>query len=118
MLCVIYICITSREPKRDHFGAVAVDVHRMFHHDSTVPTAQASGLGWISAGLPHIQGVHRNLHTNPVNPSSPLQKPTRTVTLHVSQMFGFVPLNEGYTVSVRTARLNVLVLLTLALAGE
>ena len=36
-------------------------------------------------------------------------------------MFGFVPLNAGYTVytvSVRRTRLNVLVLLTLALAGE
>ena len=31
---------------------------------------------------------------------------------------GFVPLNAGYTVSVRRTRLNVLVLLTLALAGE
>ena len=33
-------------------------------------------------------------------------------------MSGFVPLNVGYTVSVSRARLNVLVLLTLALAGE
>ena len=34
------------------------------------------------------------------------------------QMSGFVPLNVGCTVSVRRTRLNVLVLLTLALAGE
>ena len=33
-------------------------------------------------------------------------------------MSGFVPLNAGYAVSVRRARLNVLGLLTLALAGE
>ena len=33
-------------------------------------------------------------------------------------MSGFVPLNAGYTVSVRRVRLNVLVLLTLAIAGE
>ena len=33
-------------------------------------------------------------------------------------MSGFVPLNAGYTVSVRRTKLNVLVLLTLALAGE
>ena len=33
-------------------------------------------------------------------------------------MSGFVPFNAGYTVAVRRARLNVLVLLTLALAGE
>ena len=33
-------------------------------------------------------------------------------------MSSFVPLNAGYTVSVRRTRLNVLVLLTLALAGE
>ena len=24
-----------QEQKRDHFGAAAIDVHRMFHHDST-----------------------------------------------------------------------------------
>ena len=24
-----------QEQKRDHFGALAIDVHRMFHHDST-----------------------------------------------------------------------------------
>ena len=33
-------------------------------------------------------------------------------------MSRFVPLNAGYTVSVRRTRLNVLVLLTLAIAGE
>ena len=33
-------------------------------------------------------------------------------------MSGVVPLNAGYTVSVRRTRLNVLVLLTLALAVE
>ena len=26
--------------------------------------------GWTSAGLPHVQGAHRNLRTNPVDPSS------------------------------------------------
>ena len=33
-------------------------------------------------------------------------------------MSGFVPLNAGYTVSVRRTRLNILVQLILALAGE
>ena len=33
-------------------------------------------------------------------------------------MSGFVPLIAGYTVSVRRTRLNVLVLLALAIAGE
>ena len=33
-------------------------------------------------------------------------------------MFGVVPLNAGYTVSVPRTRFNVLVLLTLAVAGE
>ena len=33
-----------------------------------------------------MQGVHRNLRTNPVDPSSPLQKPTHTVTRIVSFM--------------------------------
>ena len=33
-------------------------------------------------------------------------------------MSGFVPLNAGYIVSVRRTRLNVLVLLILALVGE
>ena len=55
---------------------------------------------------------------------SPLQKLTLTnVTLIVSCILNptdvvFVPLNTGYTVSVRRTRLNILVLLTLALAGE
>ena len=64
--------------------SVAIDVHRIIHHDSTSLTTRASGLGWTSAGLPHIQGVHRNLRTNPVDPSSPLQKLTHTITLIVS----------------------------------
>ena len=68
----------------DHFGAVAIDVHRMFHHDSTALTTRASGLGWTPAGLPHIQRVHRNLRTNPVDPSSPLQRLTHTITFIVS----------------------------------
>ena len=70
---------SHQERKRDHFGTVAIDVHGMFHHDSTALTTRASGLGWTSAGLPHIHGVHRNLRTNPVDPSSPLQKLTHTV---------------------------------------
>ena len=57
-----------QEQKRDHFGTVAINVHRMFHHDSTALTTRASGLGWTSAGLPHLRGVHENLRTNPVNP--------------------------------------------------
>ena len=69
-----------QEQKRDHFGAVAIDAHRMFHRDSTALETPASGLGWTSAGLPHIQGVHGNLRTNPVDPSSPLQKLTHTTT--------------------------------------
>ena len=74
-----------QEQKRDHFGTVAIDVHRMFDHDSTALTTRASGLGWTSsAGLLHIQGVHRNLRTNPVDPRSPLQKLTHTITLIVS----------------------------------
>ena len=73
-----------QQQKRDHFGTVAIDVHHMFHHDSTALTTQASGLGWTSASLPHIQGVHRSLRTNPVDQSSPLQKLTHTITLIVS----------------------------------
>ena len=70
-----------QEQKRDHFGTVAVDAHRMLHHDSTVLTTRASGPGWNSAGLPHIQGVHRNLRTNLVDPRSPLQKLIHTINL-------------------------------------
>ena len=73
-----------QEQKRGYFGTVAIDVHRMFHHDSTTLTTRASGLGWTSAGLPHIQGVHRKLLTNSGDPRSPLQKLTHTVTLIVS----------------------------------
>ena len=111
-----------QEQKRYNFGAVAIDVQRMFHHDSTAQETRASGLGWTSPGLPHIQGVHRNLRTNTVDHSSPLQKLTLQHFLfhahYILQMSGSVPLNAGYTVSVRRTRLNVLVLLTLALAGE
>ena len=68
---------------RDHFGAVAIDVHRMFHHDPT-PKYPSITPGLDPAGLPPIHGVHRNLRTNPVDPSSPLQKLTHTITLIVS----------------------------------
>ena len=75
-----------QEQKRDHFGTVAIDVHRIFHHDSTaLQTTRASDLGWASsAALPHIQGVHRSSNTNPVDPRSPLQKLTHTATIIVS----------------------------------
>ena len=75
-----------QEQKTHHFAAVAIDVHRMFHHDSTALTARVSGLGWTSAGPPHTQRVHRNLRTNPVNPSSALQKLTHTIKLIVSRI--------------------------------
>ena len=100
-------------------------VHRMFHHDSTALTTRASGLRWPAT---YTGGIHRNyLRTNPVDQSSPLQKLTHTLTIiiicfmhtdRIQKMSGFVPLNAGYTVSVRRTRLNVLVLLTLAIAGE
>ena len=69
-----------QEQKRDRFGTVAIDIHRMFHHDSIALPTRASGLGWTSAGLPHTQGVPRNLRTNPVDPSSPPQKLAHTTT--------------------------------------
>ena len=50
-----------QQQKRDHFGAVAIDAHRMFHRDSTALTTRASGLGWTCAGLPHIQGSTQEL---------------------------------------------------------
>ena len=30
-----YAILLHQEQKRDHFGTVAIDVHHMFHHDST-----------------------------------------------------------------------------------
>ena len=78
--------VFHQNQKRGHFGTVAIDVHRMFHHDSTALTTRASGLGWTSAGLLliYIQGVYRNLRTNPVDPSSPLQKLTHTIlSIHI-----------------------------------
>ena len=78
--CVSVPLYYHEEQKRDHLGTLAIDVHRMFHHDSTALTTRASGLGWTSAGLPHTQGVHRNLRTNPVDPGSPLQTLTHTIT--------------------------------------
>ena len=114
-----------QEKKRDHFGTVAIDVHRMLHHDSIAPTTRATGLGWTSGGQPHIQGVHRNLRANPVDPSSPLQKLSQNTDTYCfmhneyPQVSDFVPFYAGITVSVRRTRLSVLVLWTLALlAGE
>ena len=44
-----------QEQKRENFGTVAIDVHRMLHHDSAAAlTTRASGLGWTSPGLPHL----------------------------------------------------------------
>ena len=111
-----------QEQKRHHFGAVAINVRRMFHHGSTAKT-RASRLDWTSAGLPHIHGAHSNLRTNPVDPSSPRRKLTHTIIVTVSCILSstyvcFCPPHAGYKVSVRRTRLNVLVLLTLALAGE
>ena len=40
------------------------------------------------------------------------------ISIWIPQVSGFVPRNAGYTVSVRRIRLDVLVLLTLALVGE
>ena len=77
---------SHEEQIRDRFGTVAIDAHRMFHHDSMTLTTRASGVGWTSAFLPHIKGVHTNLRTNPVYPSSPLQKSTHTITLLVSSI--------------------------------
>ena len=73
-----------QEQKRNRFGTVAFDVHRMFHHDETALTTRASGLGWTSAGLPHMQEVHSNWRTNPVKPSNPLRKLTHTIPIIVS----------------------------------
>ena len=112
-----------QEQKRHHFGAVAINVRRMFRHDPTAKT-RASGLDWTSAGLPHIHGAHSNLRTNPVDPSSPRRKLTHTIIVTVSCILSstyvcFCPRHAGYyTVSVRRTRLKALVLLTLALAGE
>ena len=69
------------EQERDHFRTVAIDVYRTFHHDSIALTTRAPGVGWFSAGLLHIQAVHKNLRTNPVDPSSPLQKLTHSITI-------------------------------------
>ena len=63
----------------------------------------------------HIQGVHRNLRPNPVDPSSPMQKLTHTITVIVpfilkSAEFWFCPPHARFTVSVPRTSLNVLVL--------
>ena len=86
-----------QEQKRDHFGTVAIDVHSMFHYDSAAekPEHQA----WAGPPLAchiyrectgtcvqtqELAHEHKNLRTNPVDPSSPLQKLTHSVTLIVS----------------------------------
>ena len=113
-----------QERKRDHVGTVAIDVHRMLHHDSTTLTTRASGLGWTSAGLPHIQGVHRKYHLriNPIDPSSPLPKLTHTMIacFMLDEFNRCLFLSPSMRVIQFTwaTRLNVLELLTLALAGE
>ena len=98
-MCLCIAPITTEE-KRDHFGTIAVDVHRMFHHDSTALTTLASGLGWISAGLPHIQGVHRNLRTNPVG----------TQITHSKSEFALSMLRELFVLSTMDSTDRCLVL--------
>ena len=113
-----------QEQKSHHFGTVATDVHRIFHHDSAALTTRASGLGETSAGLPHIHGVHRNTRTNPVGPSSPLQKITpHTVTIICFMHTEFhrslvLSASIWFMFPCAKPSLNVLVLLTMALAGE
>ena len=112
-------------PAGRSFGTLAIKVHRMFHDDSIALTTRASSLAWTSAGLPHLQGVQTNVHTNPVDPSSPLQKLAQNtlLTLIVSCILNptdgwFCPPQCGlYSFRAQT-KVDVLVLLTLALAGE
>ena len=73
----VFVVLLPQVPAGMSFGTVAINVHRMSHHGLTVLTPRASGLSWTSAGLPHVQGVHKNLPANPVDPSSLLQKLTR-----------------------------------------
>ena len=83
--CVrVCLYITPRAGERSLRNSSNRRPPHIFHHDSTALTTRASGLGWASAGLPHTQRVHRNLRTNPADPSSPLQKSTHTRTLIVS----------------------------------
>ena len=108
------LCITSRAEKR----SLRSSSDRRPPHVCSIMIRQqkkrASGLGWTSARLPHIQRVHMNLRTNPVDPSSPLQKLTHTITLIVScilnstdnLMSGIVSPNAGYTVSVRRTNIE------------
>ena len=72
-----------QEQHRDPFRAIAIDDHRVFYKDSISLTTRASGPGWTSASVPHVHGVHRNLCTTSVDPSSPrpLQKLTHTITI-------------------------------------
>ena len=74
---------------------------------------------WVGSPLAcHTQGVHRNLRTNPVDPSSPLQKLTHTMTIicftrmhtefHRLSYVWFGPPHGGYVVSVRRTRLDAL----------
>ena len=88
-MCECALGLRQEEQKRDRFGTVAIDVHRMFDHDSTALTTRAPGLDWTSAGLPLIQGVHRNLRTNPVDPSSPTPKVNSHNSTHCLMHTGF-----------------------------
>ena len=48
-VCVCFFITSTRaeeqQQKRDHFGAVAIEVHRMLHHDSTVLTVRVHRCG-------------------------------------------------------------------------
>ena len=78
-------CALHLEQKRDHFGTVAIDVHRMFHRDSTALTTTNNPS--IRPGLdlrwpPTYAGSTQELaRTNPVDPSGPLQMITHTTLL-------------------------------------
>ena len=74
----VCLCITPRAEERSLWN---LSDRRPPHvpYDSTTLTTRASDLGWTSTSLPNLQGVHKNLRTNPVHPSSPLQKLTHTI---------------------------------------
>ena len=69
VLC-LQISYNQEEQKRYHLvRSMAIDTttSRMLHHDSTALTrASQTGLGWTSAGLPH---VHHKLG-HPTQPSA------------------------------------------------
>ena len=72
-VCACAFALHQEQKKRDHLGTVAIDVHRMFHRDSTALTTRPSIRPGMDLRWPATYtGNTQELAYNPADPSNPL----------------------------------------------